>query len=349
MNVALVHRRFTEHGGTERFLVGLAQRLLSDGHEVHIYCNSLRADLRDTPGLRLHHLPMLRWTMAGRLLSLWLSSGRAVRGGHDVVMGFGRTRGHAVFRAGGGAHAAYLEACRPLWWLDPVAWLERALDARAARSARRVISPSAMAARDLSHHYGVPIERITVIPNGVDSARFTPDPQRRAAVRDAWGVGEGAVVAFLGTGFRRKGLAEAVAVSRRLGATLVVMGRDRAMPLWRRRFPDVRFLGAVRAPEHLLPAADVLLLPTRYEPYGNACLEAMACGVVPVTTPRNGVAEVFPVEGLVGEGVEALTAACQRALDGGQALRDACRQRAVALTREAAYAAVEDILRAESL
>lgn len=341
MNVALVHRRFTEHGGTERFLVGLARFLIGRGHAVHVYCDEIRPDLRDEPGVTFHRIRVMRLGMTMKLLSLWWSSGRAARGGHDLVMGFGRTRGHTLWRAGGGAHAAYLERCRPWWRLDPTAWVERALDQAAALGAARVITPSGMAARDLERHYGLPAERARVVHNGVDAARFRPDPELRAQLRAAWGLGDGPVLGFLGTGFARKGLAEAAAVAEGLGLPLVVIGHDSQLPRWRRALPRARFLGPSTAPERLLPGLDVLILPTRYEPYGNVCVEAMACGVAPVTTPHNGAVEVFPDPGLVGEGVEGLMAATRRAIDGGEALRAACRARALDLPRERAFAEIE--------
>ena len=91
MNIALVHRRFTEHGGTERFLVGWARYLHARGHEVHVYCNESREDLQQETLWTLHHLPMLRWGLPMKVLSLYLSSKRARQGGHDCVMGFGRS------------------------------------------------------------------------------------------------------------------------------------------------------------------------------------------------------------------------------------------------------------------
>jgi UDP-glucose:(heptosyl)LPS alpha-1,3-glucosyltransferase len=37
--------------------------------------------------------------------------------------------------------------------------------------------------------------------------------------------------------------------------------------------------------------SDVLLFPTRYDPFANVCLEANACGLPVVTTARNGFSE----------------------------------------------------------
>ncbi len=341
MNVALVHRRYTEHGGTERFVVGLARHLLQRGHDVHVYCNEIREDLAQD-GPTFHHLPMLR---PAKVLSLFRSSTRAQDGGHQVVMGFGRTQGHQVFRCGGGAHLAYLQACKPKWRLNPQAWLETSVDRQAVLGARRVISPSAKAASDLVRCYGADPERIQVLPNGVDSARFRPNDRARMARRAELGLDPQAkILGFLGTGFERKGLALAAQVAEALQMQLVVMGADHRLARWKQAYPALHFVGPVRAPEDWLPAVDVLLLPTAYEPYGNVCLEAMACGVVPVTTPWNGVSEVFPVAGLTGADAAELTAAVRFALKGGETLRRMCIQAARAMPRERTYAAVEQLL-----
>jgi UDP-glucose:(heptosyl)LPS alpha-1,3-glucosyltransferase len=55
----------------------------------------------------------------------------------------------------------------------------------------------------------------------------------------------------------------------------------------------VSFSGVVTDPERWMAAADLFVLPTIYDPFSNACLEAMACGVQVVTTRANGVAEIM--------------------------------------------------------
>lgn len=60
----------------------------------------------------------------------------------------------------------------------------------------------------------------------------------------------------------------------------------------------VRWLGARGDVERLCAAADAFVLPTRYDAFANACLEAAAAGLPVVTSASNGAAEVLR-EGVV--------------------------------------------------
>jgi len=62
--------------------------------------------------------------------------------------------------------------------------------------------------------------------------------------------------------------------------------------------PFVEFVGKQNHVERLIRMAHVLLMPSEMESFGLAALEAMACGVVPVTTNVGGVPE------LVTDGVD---------------------------------------------
>ncbi len=328
MNVALVHRRFTTHGGTERYLVGFARWLVRHGHTVSVLCNEVRPDLLAEPGVRFVHLPMVR---PAKLLSLWFSASAALRRArYDVVMGFGRTPGHQLFRAGGGSHADALRRMHPVRrWLSPEDWVEVAMDRAAVRSAKICIANSALGARGLRDDYGA--SRVEIVYNGVDLARFRPDPAVRAAVRAELGA-SGPVALFLGTGFRRKGLDTAIAALPP-GFTLWVAGKDAPWPAP----PSVRFLGPWTDPERLLQAADVMLLPTRYDPFANACLEALACGIPALTTPDNGAAEVLPRDWMVARDADGFRDALLRVEAEDDTLRADCRVTAERFTPDASY------------
>ncbi len=56
---------------------------------------------------------------------------------------------------------------------------------------------------------------------------------------------------------------------------------------------SVHRLGAVRDLPALYAAADIFLLPTLYDPFSNACLEALAAGLPVITTRHNGFSEII--------------------------------------------------------
>lgn len=140
-----------------------------------------------------------------------------------------------------------------------------------------------------------------VIPNFVDTERFRPG--RDGGIRRCFSKREEQVVMHV-SNFRpvkRAVLAvEAFAtVAAERPATLVMVGDGPDRGACERRAQalgikdQVRFLGAQADVQHLLPAADLFLLPSEYESFGLAALEAMACGVVPVATRAGGLPEVI--------------------------------------------------------
>ena len=91
----------------------------------------------------------------------------------------------------------------------------------------------------------------------------------------------------------------------------------------------------------LLAAADVFILPTLYDPFSNACLEALAAGLPVVTTADNGFAEIL-TPGADGEvvphaaDVDALAAALRAWADPTRraAARETIRAKAARFTIE---------------
>ena len=123
---------------------------------------------------------------------------------------------------------------------------------------------------------------------------------------------QGRVALFVGRGFRRKGLKTAVTAFRRVATLddrMVVVGEDggswAARPLLQTLLGrQLVWMGRVADLSQWLVGADALLLPTRYDPAANVTLEAMACGVPPVTTQRDGNHEIVPHSSLVVQNPE---------------------------------------------
>jgi UDP-glucose:(heptosyl)LPS alpha-1,3-glucosyltransferase len=128
------------------------------------------------------------------------------------------------------------------------------------------------------------------VRNGVRVSDFGPAPLKREAARTQLGIAaDEVVVLFAGSGWARKGLRFAIAATEKAGMRLLVAGRGKQ----RYRSSAVRFLGEMD--DLLLPlaAADIFILPTLYDPFSNASLEAMAAGLPIITTRANGCSEII--------------------------------------------------------
>ncbi|PJI94110.1 UDP-glucose:(heptosyl)LPS alpha-1,3-glucosyltransferase [Luteimicrobium subarcticum] len=212
---------------------------------------------------------------------------------------------------------------------------------------RRVIAVSQSVGRELTHFYDVDPDRITVIPNAVDTARFQPPDAaaRRAEVRARHQFSDDDVVLlFVGKEFRRKGLAPVIDALPHLppNARLLVVGGDDPAPFRARAArlgvaSRVVFAGHTSSVESAFQAGDVFVFPTTYEAFGLVVLEAAAAGLPVVATPL-GVSEDLVVDGRNGAIVDHDPVSIVRALApivadrdmrrrlGEQARRDAARQ-----------------------
>ncbi|MBP2417674.1 glycosyltransferase [Microlunatus capsulatus] len=176
-----------------------------------------------------------------------------------------------------------------------------------ARAADRVVATCSDEVREL-RRMGVPAERTTVVPCGVDATRFTPVedgtpvPPRTRRHR----------LVTVGRPVPRKGFAVVVEALATLPDTeLLVVGgatgdpeRDRLQELAARvRVADrLHFPGQVprAAMPALLRSADAVVCAPWYEPFGLVPLEAMACGVPVVSAAVGGMLDS------VGDGVTGL-------------------------------------------
>jgi glycosyltransferase involved in cell wall biosynthesis len=157
---------------------------------------------------------------------------------------------------------------------------------RAVRRADHVIAVSEATKRDVVDLYGIPPEKVTVTPHGVDPA-FSPGSRP---------AGEpGAFVLFVGAIQARKDPLAAAAAAAAVGLPLVVAGPEKEPELvatLRARGVEVRGFVAKDELAQLYRDAAALILPSRFEGFGVPVLEAMASGTPVVLSADAALGEV---------------------------------------------------------
>jgi len=227
--------------------------------------------------------------------------------------------------------------------------LKRYIEQRVYRHSDRFIVLSSAFQQVLHREYRVPLERISVIPGGVDTDRFRPLCSRAEARREmGWPLDRPIIVAVrrLARRMGLENLIDAMSVVRQRcpDALLIIGGRGALEGELRRRIQEknlqrnVRLVGFI--PEQTLPlayrAADFSVVPTvALEGFGLIITESLACGTPCLGTPVGGIPEVLlPFDHhLVFESAEAAALAdrISAVLTGHVALPDeqACRGYAV--------------------
>jgi UDP-glucose:(heptosyl)LPS alpha-1,3-glucosyltransferase len=312
MKILIIARPFSVHGGVETATSGLLGALVAHGHEVH------RAGPgRQTAhaGVTDHRLPLPPLPSALRPLALAAVAARISRSNAwDVVQSHERTLRQDIYRAGEGSHRAYLEAMAPAASRRLRHRVMLALERRVFARTPEIVAISQAGRAEIARLHAVPDTRLSVVYNGVDVERFHPrvrDAHRAAARVEAGLLPEAWTLLFAGSGFERKGLDVALRALHALAdsaARLVVIGRGdvaryRALARELGVAEHVVWLGVRSDIERWYAAADVLVLPTRYEPFGNVHLEALATGLPVVTSRVAGGAEI--VDARCGAAVDA--------------------------------------------
>ncbi len=190
-----------------------------------------------------------------------------------------------------------------------------------------------------AYRHGITPPRTVVAPNGVDVHRFVP--QDREEVRGRLGIGGGPVAVCVGRLARQKGQDLLLEIWPRVRevvpeAELYLVGdgpeRDLLTDLL---VPGVTLLGATGRPEDYLSAADVVVVPSRWEGMALVPLEAMACERSVVGFAVAGLAESVGDAGAVvplGDGEGLAREIIQRLTDLDHARREGQRGRARAVT-----------------
>ncbi len=171
--------------------------------------------------------------------------------------------------------------------------------------ASKVIVTSESMRREVIDHFKLPPEKVSKIPNGIELEKFNLDFDRES-FRSKYVSGNERMILFVGRLTPQKGVeylikALPMILQRHPEAKLVIVGDGWMKDDLKRiahsvgRSEKIYFTGFL--PEwdlvRILLSADVLVVPSVYEPFGIVALEGMAAGVPVVASNVDGLSEVI--------------------------------------------------------
>ncbi|MHC4561240.1 MAG: glycosyltransferase [Planctomycetota bacterium] len=324
-------------GGAERCVYELATRLDREKFDVQVAAlrgGAVAEELRSA-GVKVHVLDVGgKWSLAlpgklRRLAAMLRDEGIELLHTH---LFHADLAGRLAMRKGGVRHLVHTvhvaeKRWRP-WQFAFARWMKRRCE--------RIVCVSPSVKQWHAQQSGLADDCYEVIANGIDADAFARDEAARRKLREDWRAGdEDVVAAFVGRLDRQKGADVLLATIERLAGEgqrikFVIAGDGPQRPMVEQFCSTqageaCQYLGHVGNVNAVLSAADMFILPSRWEGWPLALGEAMAAGLACVGTEVAGIQDVLTdgQTGLVvdGENPEQLAAAVGR-LAADAALRE---------------------------
>jgi glycosyltransferase involved in cell wall biosynthesis len=233
------------------------------------------------------------------------------RGDHDLIQMIESNLSFGDLSYVHFCHGAFLRRNPPrrptvrawLRWLDHR--LHAAVEPWLFRRVRRIVVPSEGLAQELRQEYPITAGKLSVIANAVDAQRMQPPPDfDRHAWRSSLGLHDGDIaVVFTALGhFERKGLPVLLQALHQVDdhfKLLVIGGQPSLVRAYqsdatRMNLEDkVTFVGMRDDVRPYLWSSDVFALPSTYEAFPLAALEAAAAGLPLLATKLHGLTDVL--------------------------------------------------------
>lgn len=304
MKIALVHIRHARSGGTELFLNHLSKYLADKGEDVTIICRSHVEPSH--PAIKFVQLRPFSFGKAHRIWRFAQAVEKHIKASdYDFVYGLGKTWTHDMLRIGGGTalhHLKYTKRRKPRLKDRVAVKIER--KSMASGAYHYIVTNSYKSADEVIEAYQVARDKVSVIHNFVDTARFNSQLLSNEVEELRYNLGiddNKKIFLFLGTGYKRKGLKQTLEAFSKIdsNAYLLIVGRDSQLDNYKKVADDLgigdncKFLGETNKPEIYFSMADCYILPALYEPFGFTVIEALSCGTPVVTSENCGAKEVL--------------------------------------------------------
>jgi glycogen synthase len=319
-------------GGLARHVRKLAEHLVSEGVEVHVLTRGggRLEPIEQRHGVTVHRLreppfprdvgAFVRWVAAMNADMRELGDELQDELSFDLIHSHDWLAADAARAVARRARLPWLTTIHATEYGRHQGWVDKypqshihAAEREMARTADHVITCSRFMRGHVAAVFGVPIQRITAMQNGIDVADLEPVAEDLDGLRARYARPDERLVLLVGRLVYEKGFhlaLDALApVIRELGdVRFVVAGTGTAEEELRRQARRLGlsrkgvFLGWVGDDmlHSLYRVAQVCIVPSIYEPFGIVALEAMASGCLCIVADTGGLREVVPADGTVG-------------------------------------------------
>jgi UDP-glucose:(heptosyl)LPS alpha-1,3-glucosyltransferase len=312
MKIAIIRRKFNPFGGAEKFITRTIQGLSTFNIQTSVIAESW------TKNDETQSLTNQDWIKAevhgSSRTSKFLSFQRSVQNilnshDFDLIQSHERLPGADIYRLGDGIHASWVaRLSKDSPWYTRL-WLKvdpyhkaviRTEKAMAKDAHLTYVANSRLVQQELMDWYEVPQSRIVLIENGIDTNAFTPvSTEQKEAEKIKLGLDpQMPTVLFVGSGFARKGAFDLLeAINKLPDFQLIIVGHDKQLAKIHKRLKilelgkRVLVTGPQRDIKSFLVAADMFCLPSLYDSFPNAVLEALCSALPVIVTNAVGIAE----------------------------------------------------------
>lgn len=307
MKVALIHFRLIQFGGLETRLLNYIRYFHERGDEVDVLCALYNPQIKLPAHVKVHQIGAGLLPKPFRQGRFDVRLGRFMkRHSYDFSLSLGRTT-HQQFILCPGNHLGYLQKMnkRP----SSISDLEQIrLDRRGFHRSQLIFAASDMVRNELVTLYHVHPDKIKVLYPPLNTAYFTPlQPNEKVHARQKlnWDLNKKYFL-FVSTGHERKGLSLLLDVFEKLQDSpnqLIIIGS----PKVHTNLQNVQYIGYEQDTRPYYLAADALLHPSVYEPYGQIVAESLASGTPVIISEQVGASELMnEMEGIIlpSDGIE---------------------------------------------
>ncbi len=306
--IAVVIPKYGLIGGAESFVFNLTERLARrDDLDVHVIANQWRSE---NDRITFHKVPIIRFPRWLGPISFAYFVQRAIQAeSYDIVHSHDRIFEMDLFTFHGIPHRTWVKETKR----DRLSLFDRAMVWVEQKAFKNLNGPIIMPVSNLVKEevlkvYDVPESRIQTIHPGVSFERFSSLDRQvcRHEICHRHGLApDDVVVLFVSMNFELKrldlvinGIAEVVEKEDRNSSfKLLVVGKGdskrfgvqaRGMGISER----VIFAGVTDEVEKYYLASDIFAMPSKFDTFGLAVLEAMAAGLPVIITPRVGARDI---------------------------------------------------------